>query len=229
MKMRLLLACLLLAYSNFVWAQASSPQKKIDSLLILNITYKAEDSLKLTRYNQLYRNYMRLANTQEANNYIEKTILLAKKLNKPAFIADAYFRLGFYNHVHSRYFLAEEHYRKALEKYEELNDKEWLGGIYQNLSAMYANIPDYSKALDANFKAVNVFTEIKEVQSVASCYVNIASIYSGLNQHYNAIQYLNKALKTFLTADGNEYGIALCYANLGDAYFSASEEELNKI
>ena len=229
MKMRLLLMSFLLAYSNFVWPQASHPQKKIDSLLILNLNYKTEDSLKLTRYNQLYRNYMRLANTVEANNYVDKTILLAKKLNKPTFIADAYFRTGFYNHTHSRYFLAEEYYRKALEKYEELNDKEWLGGIYQNLSAMYANIPDYSKALDANFKAVSVFTEIKEEQSVAACYVNIASIYSGLDQHYNAVQYLNKALKIFLTAEGNEYGIALCYANLGDAYFSASDEELNKI
>ncbi len=229
MKLHLPLVFLFLICTHLAWSQGSNLDKKIDSLLALNISYKIEDSLRLTRYNQLYRNYMKLANTTAANNYVDQTILLAKKLNKPVFIADAYFRTGFYHHTHSRYFLAEEYYKRALEKYGELNNKEWLGGIYQNLSAMYANIPDYSKALDANFKAVNIFTEIKDVESVASCYVNIASIYSGLNQHYSAIQYLDKALKIFLNSNGNEYGIALCYVNLGDAYFEANDEELKKV
>lgn len=229
MKTLFPLAFLLCVYSNFVWCQSSNPQKKIDSLLALNISHNTDDSLRLTRYNQLYRNYMRLAKTTEANSYVDKTISLAKKLNKPTFIADAYYRLGFYHHTFSRYFLAEDYYGKALEKFVELNDREWIGGIYQNLSAMYANIPDYSKALDANFKAVDVFTEIKEVGSVGGCYVNISSIYSGLKQHYSAIQYLNKALNIFRNIEGNEYGIALCYVNLGDAYFSASDDELKKI
>lgn len=92
-----------------------------------------------------------------------------------------------------------------------------------------STFPDYSKALDANFKAVDIFSKIKEVESVAGCYVNISSIYSGLKQYYDAIQYLDKALKIFLNSKGNEYGIALCYANLGDVYFEAGEGELNKI
>ncbi|WP_199118366.1 tetratricopeptide repeat-containing sensor histidine kinase [Pedobacter sp. ASV28] len=229
MKILLSLMFFLCAYANFVWSQGSHPQKKIDSLLELNNKYKLEDSLKLTRYYQLYRNYMKLTNTPEVDQYVDKTIQLAKKLNKPSFIAEAYYRMGFYHHIHSRYFLAEEYYGKSLDKYTELNDKEWLGGIYQNLSAMYVNIPDYSKALDANFKAVDIFSKIKDVESVAGCYVNISSIYSGLEQHYDAIQYLDKALKIFLNSKGNEYGIALCYANLGDVYFEAREGELNKI
>ncbi|WP_308849062.1 ATP-binding protein [Pedobacter sp.] len=229
MKSLLSLAFLLCIYSNFVWPQSSNPQKKIDSILELNVKHQIEDSLKLTRYNQLYRNYMRLNKATEVNIYIEKTIALAKKLNKPTFIADAYYRIGFYHHTFSRYFIAEEYYRKALEKFTELNDKEWIGGIYQNLSAMYANIPDYSKALDANFKAVDVFTEIKDVGSVGGCYVNISSVYTGLKQYHSAILYLDKALKIFKNIEGNEYGIALCYANLGDAYFSATDEDLKKL
>lgn len=140
MKILLSLMFFLCAYANFVWSQGRHPQKQIDSLLELNNKYQLEDSIKLTRYYQLYRNYMRLANTKEVDRYVDKTIQLANKLNNPNFIAEAYYRMGFYHHTHSRYFLAEEYYGKSLDKYTELNDKEWLGGIYQNLSAMYVNI-----------------------------------------------------------------------------------------
>jgi len=207
----------------------NSLNKKIDSLLQLTKLQKEENQLKLSRYEDLYKSYISLNNTQKAEYYANLTISLSEKLKLYNVTGDTYFRLGFHHHNYSRYFVAEEYYFKALEKFSKLKDNDLMGGVYQNLSAMYVNIPDYAKALDANFKAIALFTDNNDQVSVAGCYVNIASVYDLLNQQSKAVQYLEKAIPIFRKHPGNEYGTALSYANLGTTYFKSNSEELKKI
>lgn len=203
-------------------------QKKNDSLLLEVDQHKAEDSLKLSSYYQLYRNYIRLGETQQVEKYVGKAVRLAQKINQPKLVADGHFWLGFYYHGSNDYLKAEEAYKKSIAKFDELKDKNGTARIYLNLSALYVNIPDYVKALGANLKAVDLFNEIKAEQSVAACYVNIASVYGDLKQHIKAIAYLEKAVNIFLKGKDTDYGIALCYAKLGEVYFNMSNAELQK-
>lgn len=204
-------------------------EKKIDSLLALNNAHKTQDSIKLALYDELVTNYTRLDNVVEIDNYAKKIVTLAQKLNKPIYIALSYYRIGKNHHFKDRYLLAEENYRKAIEKYQELKDKRWMASIYMNLSAMYADIPDNEKALETNLKAIKLYNELNDIGSTAGCYVNIASIYYQLKQYGIAISYLEKAIPIFKNNKGNEYGIALANSRLGEIYANIDESEYRKL
>lgn len=204
-------------------------RKKVDSLLHAVNSNKKEDTVKLNQYRELYNKYISLNKKQEVENYAAKTIELAQELNQKAYITEAYIRLGAYYHGKSYYLLAEEYYLKAIAEFAKIDDKKSIAGIYMSLSTLYANIPDYAKALDANFKAVDIYTQINNLEGVAGCYVNIAETYIGLKQHSDAAHYLEKALKIFLSHNGNEYGKVACYVNLGQIYFEVNDEEVKKM
>lgn len=159
-----------------------------------------------------------------------QTIQLSKKLKLGLYEAKALYNYAFYHQWYSRYFLVEEYYAKAISKFTELKDDTWVAGIYQNLSAMYANMPDYVKALDANFKAIALYSKGKaDEESVAACFVNVASVYAKLGQESLSIQYLEKAIKVFARYKSNNYGLALSHANIGEAYYSMGAAERSKI
>ncbi|WP_293302406.1 ATP-binding protein [Pedobacter sp. UBA4863] len=200
--------------------------RQVDSLLDADKSYHKEDTIKLHLYENLQRVYIKLDKSKEVSLYTDKTATLAQKLNLKAAVGKAYYRVGFYHHNYSNYSSAEDYYLRSITEFSALQDKEWMGGVYQNLSAMYVNIPDYIKALNANFKAIELFSSIKDEGGVAGCYYNIANIYKDLNQYGTCIRYLEKALAIFQKNKGNDYGVALCYANLGEVYFNVEKREL---
>jgi signal transduction histidine kinase len=219
---------LLLFFFNSAYAQynENSLNRQIDSLLVLTKAHQEADTLSLNLYESLYDKYFKLNRGDAGEFYAKKTIELAEKLDQQKYIPLAYFRVGFYHHQNSRFLVAEEYYLKAISNFSSLNDKSDLAGIYLNLSAMYASLPDYVKALDANFKAVEIYSENKELQSIAGCYVNISSAYKGLKQFKNASLYLEKAIEIFEKDERSAYGSALSYVNLGKIYFEADQREL---
>lgn len=230
MKFNLFIAFLVcFLFAKITFAQENRLQKKADSLLKLNHSYKKEDSLALTRFSDLSQIYFKLRNEQDGLLYADKTIKLAQKLKSVSLEAEAYNSIGRHYHVTNKYLLAEENYKKALEKFAEINNKYRVAGQYQSLSVIYVLIPDYSKSLDANFKALEIFSEIKNAGSMASCYVNISNIYNGLKQYSSAVSYLEKALDYFLNSKGNEYGVSISYLNLADIYVNCEELELKKL
>lgn len=224
-----LVLCLLFLLFNTSTGRAQNPQKKIDSLLSIHVNYQKDDSVKVKNLKELYRQYMRMKNTSKVEEYVDQTIALAIRLNLRKFEAEAYYRRGVFYHGSSNYEKSEENYLKSAKVYTLINDLDWAGGVYLNLGALYTGIPDYAKALEVNQKAISVFQKNGNEVDLASCYANISSIYLQLDQQDNALFYLQKALKIFEKEGENSRGVAVVTNSIGNAYFSASTEELKKM
>lgn len=209
-------------------SQAQSLQSKLDSLLTVNANHPKEDSVKVKNLKEVYRLYMRMKNIAQAEVYVNRTIALARKLNLKKFEADAYYRRGLFYHGFN-YEKSEENYLKSIAIYTELNDLDWVAGIYLNIGALYTSIPDYAKALEANQKAISAFQKNGNDIDLASCYANISEIYVQLDQQENALFYLQKALKIFEKEGENGRGVGVVANSIGSAYLTASNEELVKM
>ncbi len=218
-----LLFCLIIFQTGFAQQQV---KQTIDSLLLADSQSRTEDKNQLERYVRLYKSYGKLGETEKVEAYVSKAMKLAEKLKLPSAIVSAYYSLGFYYQRHGSYMQAEEIYNKGIRKALEVGEKQLYADIYYNLGAMYASWSDYDKALSANLKAVAGYNELGNKLDAAGCYVNIAAAYNSLEQYKMAISYVEQAMKVFGQSEGNEYGLALCNAYLGNNYFLADEKDL---
>ncbi|NIG54502.1 tetratricopeptide repeat-containing sensor histidine kinase [Chitinophaga sp. Cy-1792] len=201
-------------------------QRTIDSLLLADRQFPTDDRARVERYEQLLRFYGKLGREDMAEAYANKAIRLAEQLKLHNAIGDTYYHLGFFYQSHGNFIKAEEIYNKGIRKARETGYKQLYGDIYYNMGAMYASWPDYNKALNANLEAVAVYHELGDTLDVAGCYENIAACYKQLEQYKTAISYLEQAARIFRHSQGEEYGLALCYADLGANYCLANENEL---
>jgi signal transduction histidine kinase len=229
LQQMLFLCIVLLVAINFkANAQGKSPQQKLDSILAVNEAHPKEDSIKLVIYRDLYRQYIRMKNQPKLNEYIDKSLVLAKKINQHWFTAEAYNRRARGYHGVANYQKAAEFYEKAITYYNLINDLDNAAGMYLNMGALYYGIPDYAKSLEMNQKAITIFQKNGNNVDLASVYANMGGLYQDLGQQANALNYLKKALKVF-TEENIPRGIAVASNSIGALYLSASVEELAKI
>ncbi|MGM9478928.1 tetratricopeptide repeat-containing sensor histidine kinase [Pedobacter sp. GSP4] len=211
------------------FAQVSTPQKKLDSLLTLNQKNLKSDSTKIKILTEVYRQYMRMKNIDKAEEFTDKAIQLSHEKNLKKFSAMAYYRRGLMYHGKSEYQKAEENYLTALSEFASVGNLDMVAGTYLNLGALYNSIPDYVKSLDVNQKAITIYEKMGNESDMASCYTNISSIYQSLGNQSQALVYLNMALKVFAKEGENSRGVAVVYNLIGSNYFEASDLELKQM
>ena len=212
-------------FGNLSFGQSSQQINRLDSLLKLNQNYPKQDSVRISLYLDIMRQYSRMNNPEKVEDFALKGIQLSNKLNSKNFAGLIYNRLGLYYHGLSNYQKAEENYLKSLKEYLSVNNQTRAAGIYMSLGAMYVAIPDYAKALEMNQKAVAIYQKTNSEANLSSCYINISSIFQDLGQHKKALEYAKIAL-TFFIKNNDERGQAVAYEAIGLAYFAASQGEL---
>ncbi|WP_412468090.1 tetratricopeptide repeat protein [Pedobacter sp. KLB.chiD] len=208
------------------FSQIAAPQKKLDSLLVLNQKNSKSDSTKIKILTEVYRQYMRMKEVEKAEEYVDKTIKLAHEKNLKKFSAMAYYRRGLMYHGRSEYQKAEENYQKAVAEFASVGNLDMVAGTYLNLGALYSSIPDYVKSLDVNQKAIAIYEKMGNEVDLASCYTNVSTIYQRLGNQSQALVYMNRALKIFIKDGENTRGAAVVYGLIGNNYFEASDREL---
>lgn len=214
---------------TITFAQTANQQKRLDSLLARNQSYNRFDSTKVKILTEVYRQYMRMKDTDHAEDYVDRTIQLSQQLKLNAFSAMAYYRIGLFYHGRTDYIKAETNYKNAIGEFNLTKNLDMIAGTYLNLGAMYANIPDYAKSLEVNQKAIAIYEKLGNNLDLASCYTNISSIYQDLGKASQSLVYLQMALKVFEKNDGNERGVAVVHNLIGSAYLDASKDELTKM
>jgi tetratricopeptide (TPR) repeat protein len=205
-----------------------SQQKKIDSLLAVNNNYGKEDSQKVIHLINIFRQYGRQNNFNGVEEYGAKALQLAQKLPQTTSLSYVYLRLALCYHGKEKYVKAIEYYNKGIEVAQKRNDKNEEAGIYLNLSALFGSIPDYAKSLEASQLAVGLYNALGDQEQISSCYMNIGAIYLDIKDPVKAVNYINKALTIFKTQgkDGLNYGTAIAYQSIGNAYQLAADNEL---
>jgi signal transduction histidine kinase len=207
-------------------AQVSSPQKKLDSILVVNQKYLKADTNKLNLLTKIYRLYMNLRNFDKSEEYVDKTVQMAHKLNQLSYSGRAYNKLALLYHGFTNFQKAEENYQKSIQEYYLINDQDNVAGIYLNMGALYSSIPDYAKALEMNQKAITIFQKTNNEDDLANCFANISGIYQDLGQQNKSLEYMRKALKIFMKAGEYSRGVAIAYEGIGMSYLKATPTEL---
>jgi signal transduction histidine kinase len=209
---------------------ALAQQKKLDSLLTVNINYKKEDSVKVIYLTNIFRQYTNLNDFNNVEVYASQAIILAKKLPQTFSLIKVYEKLGLCYHGKAKYLQALEAYNNGIAVAKNRNYKKAMAGFYLNISALYGSIPDYNKSLEALQMAIALFTEVGATDDLSSCYMNMGDLYNSVNNPVMAITYINKALGIFKTAEnGLHYGTAIAYKGMAYSYKIASDIDLVKL
>jgi serine phosphatase RsbU (regulator of sigma subunit) len=129
---------------------------------------------ELSQYEQLIDRYINENDLASAAQY----------LNKSAFI---YWN----NQIHQK---AIEHFTRALELTEKMNNQNGLMIIYYNLGMIYSDIENYNMAENMLKKGLSISRKTNEKGSIASGLTNVAMALQGQNNHKEAINYLEEAI-----------------------------------
>lgn len=172
-----------------------------------------------------------LGNYKAAKNYFEKAKTTYQKLvdnetKNKSFInglARTYASLGVIYSQESNYYASLEHYQKALQLYQSIDQKNSISKAYNNIGVVYKSQGNNSKALDYFLKALKI-QELTGEQSVPVTLTNIGVIYFEQNNLAKALLYYNKAEKLFKNSE-NIRGFALLNNYLGDYYQKQNDSD----
>lgn len=220
----------LITLANNTFCQSNNSIDGIQQLLLSD----KEDTTKVNHLNKLCREYQKIGNYKSTFSYADNALKLARNLNYPYGIANAYHNIGIFYRHESNYDKAMENYLNALKIREKISDKQGAFDSYTNLGVIYnlqynSDKNNSDKSLKYFFLALKMAQEINDKQSMAMSYNNIGNIYSDKGKLHNSdslTSYRNyqKALENYFsslklsTKGSYKKGIASSYFNIGIVY-----------
>lgn len=204
--------------------RGASQQKRLDSLLAVNNLHPQEDSIKVINLRAVFRTYANMKNWGKFRLYADSAILIASKLNNKTSLALVYNRIGSAFHVIDR-LQAITNYNLAIEASRLAGARVTEAGSFLNLGALYLDLRDYPKSLEAHEKALHLYEQLGNLGDMNSCYMNMSSIYVAMGNKAKGLEYARKALKVFEDG-GSARGIAVGYEVIVDLYLESSDREL---
>ena len=231
LQLKILLSVLFVAGCSVAVAQPGRFDSRLkDSLLKINAAYKKQDSLKVTYLIGLLRQYAFQQDYEKVELFGTEAIAIAKTLSPTVLLYKVYYRLALAYHSNEKFLPAVNYYSKALETARQRNDIYAMEAVNVNLSALYAAIPDYSKALETNQEAVRLSEKAGDQETISNSYMNLGLLYLDMRNPVSATIFIKKALRIFLNDSSKSlYGCSLAYEGLGNAIQMASEQQLAAI
>ncbi|MBL4818344.1 MAG: tetratricopeptide repeat protein [Deltaproteobacteria bacterium] len=172
-----------------------------------------------TKVNLLYKIAWELIYTQpqEALEYAEKSLNLAKNISFQKGTAHAYHSIGVIKYLAGDYSQALNNYFMSLEIRESLGDKKSLSASFINIGLVYWIKSEYPKALEYYFKALKIAEDLGNKNSIAISFGIIGNIYYEQDDYPKALEYYFKALKMDEEL-GDINGIGIHLGNIGSLY-----------
>ncbi len=198
---------------------------QLDSLL-LELSNQKSDTSKINILLQVTALYQK-EDYSLAAEYSRQACDLAIKTGSKEYEAKAFRALAFTMYAMGNYKKATEHYFRALQFYEVVQDTMGIIAMTNNLGAVYDRLQDYDKALEYFFKAqewLNKLNSEKQIsQRQPSLFNNIANIYQTKADIPSAIEYYEKAL-AIAHKTNNKQLVGIVSNNLGKLYLSDLKE-----
>ena len=164
--------------------------KSFDSLL--NISKTGQPKQQVDALNALAKLVV-YDKPEEAKQYAQVSINIAKAISYDDGLGDAYNRIGIAYDVSGKYDSSIFFYEKALLIYNRLKNMKGRGSALNNLGLIYWNLADYDKALQYFFDALKDFEEIGDSRFTANALNNIGLVYEENNKLRQALIYHHKA------------------------------------
>lgn len=202
-------------------------QKKlnIDSLEQVLLTAK-QDTNKLKIIINLYYHYLDY-DVDKALGYSKEGMELARILDVPIWLAEAYSMKGHFASYQGKYIDAKGFYKKALEICRKVEDTVGISVAYFNLGTAYDQLGDYVNALEMYQGSLKVAEKMGKKGAISSLLTNIGVLYSNQDDDANAIKYFERALELEEQRgdDKDKESISLILGNIGTIYHDLNEHE----
>jgi signal transduction histidine kinase len=207
----------------------AAQQSKLDSLLAVCNAYPYRDSLKVVRYIAVARQYNRMHKLNEAIQFGDSAYQLARKLPSPQPFANTCLYLAHLYHGHNQFSQALDYYNKAIAEEQKLNHINHIAALWLDIGALYLDVSDYPKSLEANMQAIHFYNETKDSAELNSVYLNMGQTYLEMGKPLDAIVYIRRATAIFKQGrEPNHYGFSVAYDAMGNAIQMANAQELQQ-
>lgn len=189
--------------------------KVVDSLRDVLKT-AVEDTNKVKALDDLARRLGQIARYSEAENYAEKSLALAERLNYRKGMAYAYNSIGvtYRNQGKPE---ALKNLQASLKIAEEIGDKFLMANCYGNIGTIYKNQGNYPEALKNHMVSLKLKEDIGDKRGIALSYNGIGLINRHQGDYAEALKNHLAALKIAEDIRDKRL-IALCQDNLGIVY-----------
>ncbi len=138
----------------------------------------------------------------------KETLLLKYKINT---------RIGLLYQYRTKYFLAYEYFRKAIEAAVAAKDKlREAEGIF-NIAESYLENGSYNLAIMYYNSALEIYEELEDTEGIFWSRIGLGLVNRECGNAKLSKEHYEKALEA-ASAAGNKFYIAVCYNNLGNLY-----------
>lgn len=159
-----------------------------------------------------------MQNGNDALELLNAALQNAVILNNKKLIGKCHFSLGMANYMKGNYPQCFEHYQKALDIFEEINDLSLIGRTCNEFSVYWRRQKQFEKGLEYLDRSFKVCKECADTACVETSLNNKAVIYEMMGNYNQAIFYYDQAKKVALSHQ-NYLGLAYIYVDAAQCYF----------
>ena len=123
---------------------------------------------------------------------------------------------------------ALEYYQESLELYKEVDEKQEISSILNNLGVLCRNKGDLYTALKYYEESLEIYQEIGNKDDIAASFNNIGNIYRFQGELDQALEFYKDSLKIW-EGVGNIQYIALVFTNIAEIYQQKGDFETSYI
>ncbi|MEO6303393.1 MAG: SpoIIE family protein phosphatase [Bacteroidia bacterium] len=214
MKNGLILLILFFSLSCF-----SQNLRKVDSLI--NVSKTANDTIKLSCYNQLGTLYQG-NNNEKIKSYGLKILELATKINNQKYIATGYLKIGVYFYFQNNADSAKLYFSKAILVSKAANALPVEADAHQNLGIMFSDRADFQNAINELILAQKIHEQLNNNNHSAGIRNNIAVIYIRQKNYVSAEKYILESI-TLMDTTKQKGLLGYQFSNLGIIYEEREE------
>ena len=212
MKKYLIVILFLFIASNLM----SQNKSEIDSLR--ELLKSAEiDSVKADLYNELSYKFFN-SGKDTSKIFAQYGMYLSKKNNYQRGIAESFLNYGNISIVEGNLNKAIDHFLKAMEIFQKINDSTGITKTYLGLGLTHYYLKNLENSLEYNNLALTVSKKINK-KHIDKIYNNIGLVYMSLNQNDSALYYFEKSIINAIEINNKNVAV-YSYGNIASIYLS---------
>ena len=175
------------------------------------------DTQKVNYYNEISSIYIETHDYSNAEVYAKKAISLSKSINYKKGIAIAYFNNSIKEQQCLNYSKTVTLLDSSLLFWEKLDNKKWLGKIYNEKARTYELMSESQRAKELYFKSLNTYQSIKYTKGSAGSMLDLGRLFTYSDQYDSALIFYEQAEK--LCQEINDTSmLAMTLKNIGMVY-----------
>ncbi len=169
----------------------SAQTAKIDSVLQL-LQKNTNDTNRVNNYNYLANNYL-ASDVKKADEYLQKSIILSKKLNYKRGEGVAIYRLGLIAWRQNNHQIADSLYKIALNIFEKQKLQAEVSDCFGSFGSIDLVKGNYVDALNWYLKSMKIAENLHDESRLAVLYNNLGLVYKNQNNFDEALVYYQKS------------------------------------